>query len=156
MSMILSYRMSIGEASDHTLRKVSEEESQMIALRAEQMIVEQYSRISISERDILKTGIDELERSLEQTSNPFAYNAISTELEKYRQAYGKYRKSVITYNENYGEDDNTFCTTEWVELTDEEIKNPILVINEVKKHVEILQKWQEENHDKMVDKRTDD
>lgn len=45
-----------------------------------------------------------------------------------------------------------FCTTEWVDLTDEEIENPMLVINEVQKHAERLQKWEEEGHDKMVDK----
>lgn len=152
MSMILSYRMSIGEAYDHPFRKVSGEESEMIALRTEQLILEQYGKISISERDLLKTGIEELEKSLETTGNPFTYNAISTELSNYKQAYSKYKKGVITYNENYQGEGDVFCTTEWVELTDEEIEDPMLVINEAKKHAERFQKWQEESHDKMVDK----
>lgn len=152
MSMILSYRMSIGEAYDHPLRKVSGEESQMIALRTEQMILEKYGGISISERNVLKAGIEELEENLETASNSFVYRAIASELSNYKQVYSKYKKGVITYNENYQGEGDVFCTTEWVELTDEEIENPMLVINEAKKHAEILQKWQEESHDKMVDK----
>lgn len=106
MSMILSYRMSIEDAYDHPFRKVSGEESEMIALRTEQLILEQYGKISISERNVLKAGIKELEENLETASNSFVYRAIASELSNYKQAYSKYKKGVITYNENYqGEGD---------------------------------------------------
>lgn len=151
--MIFAHRSSNGEGYESHLRKVEGFESQEIADNQERMIRKRYTGLSIEERNMMLDTIASLKLELGRDINPYVYNALSDELDKYEGIYNyKYTKAIVTYNKEWNEDSSEpYCHTEFVELTDEDINNPSKIIEQAIEDALKIQKWQEDMHDRIVD-----
>lgn len=134
-------------------KEIDAQESLERAIQNELEIRNRYSDISVEEKEYLIDMIQTLEEK-QNNSNASLVSLYyyQTELEKLKDRYRKrYFKKVVTFNDNYESGrDMIFCSTEHVELTNEEIENVNLFIEQMISDARRIQLWEEDIHNRNI------
>lgn len=134
-------------------KEIDAQESLEKSIQNELEIRNRYSNISVEEKEYL---LDMIQTFEEKQNNPnaslVALHYYQTEFKKLKDKHRKkYFKKVVTFNENYESGrDMIFCSTEPVELTNEEIKNVNLFIEQMISDARRIQLWEEDIHNRNI------
>ena len=131
------------------LERISPTESLMRTERNNLRIREIYEKCSLEDKQRLLDSIEVTKKDLSVVKGMLSHYRLTKILESLEDIYSaRYFKRVVTYQP----DKNTIYSIKKIELTDEEIENIELVIQQTVEDTYKIQQIQEEIHNRNADK----